>query len=141
MLLIYGIQYAIPYFSNHVFYHHIMTKEWCFDNMQLLTITNILKILIVKVRRVFLIKKIILPSIAPSNIDTPSMPVIKKNQLYTLLTSMWIMSTGNPGVPDYYEGFMKRLEELKPDKKASIWCISHAGHVPIDKHVYNKGNN
>ena len=40
----------------------------------------------------------------------------------------WLSVTGNPGVIEYYDCFMKRLFE-KHNEKIPVWGISHAGHV------------
>lgn len=53
---------------------------------------------------------------------------------------------GNPGIPEFYEGFIKSLATKLPSQ-TPIWVIGHAGHVqppndlavamPSDENYYN----
>lgn len=41
---------------------------------------------------------------------------------------------GNPGIPSYYEGFMKSLKSKLPTE-TPVWIMGHAGHVLPPKNL------
>lgn len=45
-----------------------------------------------------------------------------------LLISFLISSSGNPGVPHFYEDFMQKLY-LNSRGQIPVWTLSHAGHT------------
>ncbi|XP_014598233.1 PREDICTED: lipid droplet-associated hydrolase [Polistes canadensis] len=53
-----------------------------------------------------------------------------------------IVFPGNPGVPQFYEGFIKSLN-LKLPSETPVWIIGHAGHIqpPKDLEINMPGNN
>ncbi|CAK9803895.1 Lipid droplet-associated hydrolase [Anthophora plagiata] len=40
-----------------------------------------------------------------------------------------ILLTGNPGIPEFYEGFVKTIRSRLPSTEVPIWIVGHAGHM------------
>ncbi|CAK9796862.1 Lipid droplet-associated hydrolase [Anthophora quadrimaculata] len=53
-----------------------------------------------------------------------------------------ILLTGNPGVPDFYEGFVKTIRSRLPSTEVPIWIVGHAGHTqPSSSLAYTMPSN
>ncbi|XP_012280823.1 lipid droplet-associated hydrolase [Orussus abietinus] len=48
-----------------------------------------------------------------------------------------VLITGNPGIPEFYKGFIKSLKEKLPSE-TPVWVVGHAGHVQPPKLLHAK---